>query len=173
LLVLQRKSRLSRPPLWFLATNLRHSILLESLLRYVVCVSLSRDKSQSLSQLGGRLTTKPTIIGAGLVPYHSTPHPLVVAMRENVLTLIAGIALFTYHKYRKTIDSPMQIGLHGEAILQAEERGIALESGYHLAPQGAPSVDSDDDTNHRLVSVLSLKRRLRASHPPCLRLDHS
>lgn len=48
-----------------------------------------------------------------------------------------GIALFTYHKYRKSIDSTVPLDAHGNPIVPDEDEAILgtsdREFGYELA----------------------------------------
>jgi hypothetical protein len=71
----------------------------------------------------------------------------------------AGIALFTYHKYRKMIDSPVPLDAHGRPIIDEEDRGIALENGYNLAPERAPLVEDDDVLSLHAVSLSTFTLR--------------
>ncbi|KAI0033450.1 triose-phosphate transporter family-domain-containing protein [Vararia minispora EC-137] len=71
----------------------------------------------------------------------------------GVAITVCGIALFTYHKYRKSIDSSVPLDAHGRPISEDEDRGIALESGYRLAPESAPPAQEDVDAVRDSVRI--------------------
>ena len=83
---------------------------------------------------------------------------------------LAGIALFTYHKYRKSIDSPIPLDAHGQPIEDNDDRGIALnEGGYTLARESVPLVGPDEDHEEpgspvTAVSTFALVGAFRASN---------
>lgn len=54
--------------------------------------------------------------------------------------------MFTYHKYRKSIDSPVPLDAHGQPVQVGDDRDIALsESVYSLVSERVPLVDADED----------------------------
>lgn len=64
------------------------------------------------------------------------PSPFVVSRVSSHETsetadpaLFPGIALFTYHKYRKSIDSKVPLDAHGNPI---NDEGIGAEDAHHL-----------------------------------------
>ena len=53
--------------------------------------------------------------------------PLHYLFFRLVLTVLLGIALFTYHKYQKSLDSSIQLDGHGNPVESSE-----LEDGAYL-----------------------------------------
>ncbi|KZV71146.1 TPT-domain-containing protein [Peniophora sp. CONT] len=84
----------------------------------------------------------------------------------GVAITVCGIALFTYHKYRKSIDSPVPLDAHGQPIQDDDDRGIALnEGGYALAPERVPLVGADEDHGEPgPVAAADLPRAPRKEH---------
>jgi len=58
----------------------------------------------------------------------------------GVAITICGIALFTYHKYRKSIDSPVPLDAHGNPILEGSS-----DSPEEQQPLRAPPIYEDRD----------------------------
>lgn len=59
----------------------------------------------------------------------------------------AGIALFTYHKYRRSIDSPIPLDPHGNPVSDSEEvlEDHDTEERAHLtAPHQYGEEDADE-----------------------------
>lgn len=69
-------------------------------------------------------------------PPHATPNNSLATRRcpitpkytprESYRSRASGIGLFTYHKYRKSIESPVPLDAHGNPIVIEDETGDAL-----------------------------------------------
>ncbi|TFY79984.1 hypothetical protein EWM64_g4028 [Hericium alpestre] len=68
----------------------------------------------------------------------------------GVAITICGIALFTYHKYRKSVESEVPLDAHGKPV--AFDADIPLEAGYHLASETDPLRLNDTLTDDRRSS---------------------
>jgi solute carrier family 35 protein C2 len=73
------------------------------------------------------------------------------SMGRARLMYFAGIALFTYHKYRKSIDSPIPLDAHGNPIPEGEE-GEDEEERAHLT--GPHHRGEEDDEVRKLRTTL-------------------
>ena len=63
----------------------------------------------------------------------------------------AGIALFTYHKYRKSIDSPVPLDAHGNPIPEEEEDEDEEERAHLTGPHHG---GEEDDEVRKLPTTL-------------------
>ena len=68
------------------------------------------------------------------------------------MTVLLGIALFTYHKYQKSLDSSIQLDGHGNPVesSELEEGGAYLELNQNESHDVQVVVNQSD-----LVSLLS------------------
>jgi len=64
----------------------------------------------------------------------------------GVAITVCGIALFTYHKYRRSIDSPVSLNDFDRPAPDHDDHDIALTgNGYQLAVENEPLVGSDGE----------------------------
>ncbi|KAI0055103.1 TPT-domain-containing protein [Artomyces pyxidatus] len=81
----------------------------------------------------------------------------------GVAITVCGIALYTYHKYRKSVDSTVPLDAHGNPIVDLDDANIALEDGYQLQLESAPLVRSNADEE--------LDRQAPQGSPPAYSAD--
>lgn len=65
------------------------------------------------------------------ISIHPTP-----CNNAQINSCCSGIGLFTYHKYRKSIDSPVPLDAHGNPITIVDEGSLALGSSLGDGPTG-------------------------------------
>ncbi|KAF6760097.1 triose-phosphate transporter family-domain-containing protein [Ephemerocybe angulata] len=79
---------------------------------------------------------------------------------------VAGIVLFTYHKYRKSIDSPIPLDAHGNPISDADEVLADLDAeDSERAHLTAHHYHTDEPDEVRINALVTLLRPLNASLP--------
>jgi solute carrier family 35 protein C2 len=84
-----------------------------------------------------------------------------MAKSTMLIRLLPGIALFTYHKYRKSIDSPVPLDAHGNPLTDEEAAGLRsgaleLSETEHLA---ARMSTEEFDRVSRACSSHSMRRK--------------
>ena len=60
--------------------------------------------------------------------------------------------MFTYHKYRKSIDSTISLDEHGNPIVEGEQ-----SDNYRAHPLGASLTPDDSEGSHHALSTLRLR----------------
>lgn len=79
--------------------------------------------------------------------------PLLPSHTHPVILFLTGIALFTYHKYRKSIDSPVPLDAHGNPI--AMDASESLEGEEESQPLTERHVYTDLDYEVSVDTVRS------------------
>ena len=82
----------------------------------------------------------------------------LVLVTQELIKDLPGIALFTYHKYRKSIDSNLPLDAHGNPIEDYEDD---IASSHHLRV-----MDLEEDTEERRPLAGSLESRSQVDGLP-------
>ena len=105
-----------------------------------------------------------TGVGITVAGEFFSPHGTLFLMERLIRAVPLGICLYTYHKYRKSIDSQVPLDLDGNPISDEDPDGggVALDLGYihenapfnaeEARPQGlSASLSSDGQRAHNAV----------------------
>ena len=87
----------------------------------------------------------------------------LVLVTQELIKDLPGIALFTYHKYRKSIDSTVPLDAHGNPITSDEIRGVGVdtfESRSGSVEEMQPLSQLNSEPRHFAVRSLDISSHL-------------
>ncbi|KAI0321234.1 triose-phosphate transporter family-domain-containing protein [Amylostereum chailletii] len=84
----------------------------------------------------------------------------------GVAITVCGIALFTYHKYRRTIDSPIPLDAHGRLISDEVEVDLDGNGYHHLASDDVPLVMHEQASDPLYRVPLPRSESFQPAEPP-------